>query len=131
MVSSVKPENPSATSVPPLDETARFKGVEKALGVLHGLGLSKRKATMGQSNTIFDVPASGGNVRADLSRTRPEDVLLDILDAVWKDGVSRGRALQDTEQTEALLQAFPSLREVMRGVAEEAIEADRAYRGEE
>ena len=123
--------SPASAAAAVLDDGARSKAVEAVLEVLYGLGMTKRKATMGLENTIFAVAASGGHVRANLARSRPEDVLADIFDAVWSAGVIRGRTLQESEQTEVLLEAFPSLRDVMRGVAEEAIKTDRAVRGED
>lgn len=109
-------------------DAARRKAVEKALKDLSAVGLGARDPRFGLNNTMVKVPSKGGFVRVDLSRTDPADVLLAMFDAVWKAGVDAGTAAERERSAISLLQAFPALKDAMREIADERIDANNSNR---
>lgn len=111
-------------------DVARRKAVDKILDQLVGLGLNKRDARFNLENTMVKVVSKdgGGHVRVDLGRTDPADVLMKMFDAVWKAGVDAGAQRERDSQADAIMQAFPSLKDTFEKIADERIEKDRADR---
>lgn len=107
-------------------DAARRKAVDKVLDKLVALGLNKRDARHGLNNTMVKVLSKdgSGHVRVDLGRTDPGDVLLKMFDAVWKAGVDAGTAAERDRSAATLLTAFPGLKDAMRAIADEAVEAN-------
>jgi hypothetical protein len=108
-------------------DTDRRKEVEKLLASLKAAGMPARDARFGLNNTMLKVPAKGGLVRVDLSRTNPSDVLLDMFDAVWKAGVAEGERRERERTASSIMEAFPSLTETLVKIVDDRIAADRAY----
>lgn len=111
-------------------DAARRKAVDKVLDQLVGLGLNKRDARFNLENTMVKVLSKDGSgiVRVDLGRTDPADVLMKMFDAVWKAGVDAGTAAERDRSAASLLQAFPALKDAMREIADERIEANNSSR---
>jgi hypothetical protein len=109
-------------------DAARRKEVEKVLKDLSAVGLGRRDPRFGLNNTMVKVPSKGGFVRVDLGRTDPAGVLLAMFDAVWKAGVDAGTAAERERSATSLLQAFPALKDAMREIADERIEANNSTR---
>ncbi|MNU63892.1 hypothetical protein D3C71_531570 [compost metagenome] len=111
-------------------DAARRKAVDKVLDQLVGLGLNKRDARFNLENTMVKVLSKDGSgiVRVDLGRTDPADVLMKMFDAVWKAGVDAGTAAERDRSAASLLQAFPALKDAMREIADERIEANNSTR---
>ncbi|NTF23605.1 hypothetical protein G6L37_35110 [Agrobacterium rubi] len=126
--SSVTASVPFITGNDTKADAARRSEVEKLLDTLTAAGLPRRDTRFSLSNTMIKVPAKGGVVRVDLSRTDASDVLLRMFDAVWKAGVEEGSSNERVAQAASIMEAFPSLRDTFERIADERIEADRARR---
>lgn len=55
----------------------------------------------------------------DLTATDPQKILLVMFNAAWQQGRKEGRIEAETSQTEALIEAFPKLKDTIRELAEE------------
>lgn len=111
-------------------DAARRKSVEKVLDQLVTLGLNKRDPRFGLNNTLVKIWSKEDSsfVNVDLGRTDPEDVLLKMFDAVWKAGVKAGEAAERDRAAASILTAFPGLKDAMRAIADEAVEANDSNR---
>lgn len=59
-------------------------------------------------------------ITVDLSAAAPDKILLLMFKAAWLDGFSNGQEQANKDQTEAMLAAFPKLKDTIRELAEEA-----------
>jgi hypothetical protein len=128
-MTSKKTSSVAATAATPFDakaDAARKKAVEKLLKTLAEAGLPPRDARFGLENTLIAVPAKGGLVRVDLSRADPSDLLPIMFDAVWKAGLDAGVAREREDSADAIMDAFPALKDRFEKIAEECIARDRA-----
>jgi hypothetical protein len=108
----------------------RRKAVDKVLDQLVALGLNKRDARFNLENTMVRVASKdgSGHVRVDLGRTDPSDVLMRMFDAVWKAGVAAGETAERDRSALSIMLAFPALKDAMRAIADERIEANDSNR---
>lgn len=55
----------------------------------------------------------------DLRETAPEDIIAELAAAAWRCGLQQGRDEAERDQAQALVDAFPRLKNVIQEVAEE------------
>lgn len=59
------------------------------------------------------------NPSVDLTAIAPDKILLAMFNAAWKAGYEAGVDTAESSQAEALLEAFPKLKDTIRDIAEE------------